>query len=68
MSDACRALAEVVISPYIKPALPIVSWTPLGESTIKINVDGSFSPMFRASGIGGVFKDHQGSFLVYFAK
>lgn len=45
---------------------PNILWSLPSLNFIKINVDWSFSS--SASGIGGVFRDHQGAFLLYFVK
>lgn len=68
VSDVSRSPSEVVISPLRLNYRPNVSWVPPYYNTIKINVDDSFQPLSGASGIGGVLRDHIGSFLLHFAK
>ncbi|KAL0915985.1 hypothetical protein M5K25_013459 [Dendrobium thyrsiflorum] len=44
-----------------------LSWYPPPPDWIKVNVDASLLPSYKA-GIGGIFRDHKGRFLLAFAK
>lgn len=68
MSDICHSPDGVVFPSHIRVVWPNISWSRPGHDSIKINVDDSFSSSFMVSGIRGVFRDHQGTFLLHFAK
>lgn len=68
VSDVLRCLAGVTLPNHSAIARPSASWLPPCPNRIKVNVDGSFSSMSGASGIGGVFRDHLGTVLLHFAK
>lgn len=68
MFDVIRSSSDVVVSSLDFNACPNVSWVPPYRNIIKINVDNSFHPLLGASGIGEVFRDHSGSFLMHFTK
>lgn len=55
----------MLLTPHHSGSRPFVSWTPPDHDSIKVNVDGSYSP--SSSGIGGVFRDHRAS-LLHFSK
>lgn len=70
VSDICRSPAGVVLSSHLRVVRPNIWWLPPCLDYIKLNVDGSFSYSSSSlvSGIGGIFWDHQGSFLLHFVK
>lgn len=68
VSDIYRAFVGVMVAPHLVASRPNISWSPPTQGIIKINVDESFSGESLASGIRGVFKDHNESILLQFAK
>lgn len=69
MSDICRSPTGVALAPHLGSTRPNVSWTTPKQEIITIIVDGFFSSSpTTPSGIGGVFRDHLGTFLLHFVK
>lgn len=65
MTDIFQSPAKVELHQHKKASRPNVSWFSPSQSMIKINVDGSFSFRNGSSGIGGVFKDSFGTFILH---
>lgn len=68
VSDIYRSPMVVLFAPQLMVFRPNISWTSPPQGIIKINVDGSFSKSYLASGTGGVFRNHHSFVLLQFAK
>lgn len=68
VSNVSRSPSNVVTPSLIANAHRNLSWMPLDQNIIKINMDGSFNSSSSVNGIGELLRDHHGSFFIQFAK
>lgn len=64
VSEVWRSPAAVSLSSQAVEPHANVIWTPPVQNSIKINVDGSFTPSSVSSAIRGVFMDHLATVLL----